>query len=406
MSVPGANTRSISVTIVQPALPKYRVPVFRELAARPGIDLTVAYSTQVYMPNVAPDGFRGVNTDPFRDLLKRPHLHINPAQWAASARARSEVVVLTWDLHGLLLVPALLRARAAGVGTVVWGHGYSKQEGGLRRMSRNVVPRLADATMFYTDGPASRFVASGFPAGRVFVARNALDQRAIQATRAAWLADPEKLAAFRREHGLVDRPVALFVSRLEHDNRVDLLLRAAAKLRRELPGLLTVVIGKGPELESLQSLASELGLGDDARFLGAIYDEDEIAPWFLASRVFVYPRNIGLSLLHAFGYGLPAITCDDIASQNPEIEALRDGANGLLYRDGSLPAMVDSMRRIITDDALHSRLSAEAHRTVLEEFSLSRMVDGMEAAIRFAYARRNRLPLPTPWPITSAASAG
>lgn len=396
MSATPAKGGPIRVTIVQPSLAKYRVPVFAELAARPGIDLTVAYATQPYIPNVEPAGFKAFGTGPFRDVLKRPHLHIHAAQWRWSKRTESDVVVLTWDVRGLGLVPSLLRARAAGVGTVVWGHGYSKQEGRVRRATRNIVPRLADATLFYTDGPAARFISGGFPESRVFVARNALDQSAIQAARVAWLNEPAKLAEFRREQGLGDRPIALFVSRLEHDNRVDLLLRAAAELRRQVPGLMTVVIGKGPEMEALQLLARELGLGEDARFLGAIYDEQQIAPWFLASRVFVYPRNIGLSLLHAFGYGLPAITCDDIASQNPEIEALRDGANGLLYRDGSLPELIESMRTIVTDDALHARLAAEAHRTVLEEFSLSRMVDGMEAAIRFAFARRNALPLPPP----------
>ena len=37
------TTQPIRVVIQQPALPKYRVPVFRELAKRPDIDLTLYF---------------------------------------------------------------------------------------------------------------------------------------------------------------------------------------------------------------------------------------------------------------------------------------------------------------------------------------------------------------------------
>ena len=50
------------------------------------------------------------------------------------------------------------------------------------------------------------------------------------------------------------------------------------------------------------SRAAALDLVGD---LGSIYDEIELAPWFLTADAFVYPENIGLSILHAFGYGLP-----------------------------------------------------------------------------------------------------
>ena len=124
----------------------------------------------------------------------------------------------------------------------------------------------------------------------------------------------------------------LYVSRLDPDNRLDLAIQAVHQLQAEFPTLQFVAIGKGDaERQRLEKLVAHLDLAHQVRFLGPIYDELELAPWFLTADLFCYPQNIGLSLLHAFGYGLPVITSDHVESQNPEIEALRHGENGMLY---------------------------------------------------------------------------
>jgi glycosyltransferase involved in cell wall biosynthesis len=372
----------IRLAVVQPSLAKYRTPVFRELASRPRIELTVHYGTTDGIPNVAPEGFNAVEA-PIRAMGTA---RWQQAQVALASRGNCDVMVLGWDLHYASLVPALLRARAQRVGTVLWGHGYSKQENPTRRALREKVGRLADATLFYNRTAADAAIAGGFRRRRVFVALNSLDQGPIQAARAAWAGDKAKRAAFRRDQGLAG-PVVLFVSRLDPANRLDLLLHAAKRLENEFPSLAVVIIGNGEHQPELQRLAGELGIANRVRFLGAIYDEASLAPWFCSADVFCYPANIGLSILHAFGYGLPVVTSDRLKAQNPEIEALRNGENGLLYRDGDPAALAEALGRLLRDQLLRSRLSAEALRTVREDFTVPRMVDGMVAAVKFA-ARR------------------
>lgn len=105
--------------------------------------------------------------------------------------------------------------------------------------------------------------------------------------------------------------------------------------------------------------------------------------------VLLSQENIGLSLLHAFGYGLPVVTSDRLDAQNPEIEALRPSQNGLLYRHGDFKALAESLRELLTNEALRNALSKEAQRTVTEDFSLERMVDGFDKAIQLSVKRRN-----------------
>ena len=383
-----AEPGPLRVIIQQPALPKYRIPVFRELAARPALDVTLLYSGGSDVPSVEAEGFEARRVWE-RMLLRRPRqLRWEPAQIASASRRRCDVLILEWNAGVASLVPALLLARLRGMGTVLWGHGYSKRERPLARAMRNAVGRLADCLLLYNHTAADALVARGFARERTFVALNALDQTAIEQARDTWRASPGRMGEFRETHDIAGRRIVLFVSRLEADNGLDLLIRAAAGLKDTRPELTVAIIGHGPAQPDLERLVAELGVSDRIRFLGAIYEEDELAPWFLAADVFCYPRNIGLSLLHAFGYGLPVITDDNLRAQNPEIEALRDGENGLLYKAGDTGALAAAIDRLLTDEPLRQRLGAEAERTTSEQFTLANMVDGMEAAIRAAAKRR------------------
>ncbi|HHN77399.1 MAG TPA: glycosyltransferase [Phycisphaerales bacterium] len=373
----------IRVAIQQPALPAYRVPVFRELSAREGIEPTLYYAEQPNLANAEPEGFNARRIRQRTVRVAGQSAILVPALWSLTGGKAADVLVASWNSRSLLLMPALRRARRRGVGTVVWGHGFSKSEGTGRRGLRDRIAEAADAVLFYNHAAADAF-RERHPGRRgVFVAINSLDQTAIQNARADWLGRPADLAAFRAEHGLDRGPVALFVSRLLQENRVDLLLHAAAKIE----GLTVAVIGKGPDRERLGSIARDLGIADRVRFPGAIYGEEKIAPWFLSSSVFVYPVNIGLSVMHAMGYGLPVVTSDNIAGHNPEIEAVEPGVNGLLYTDGDTDAMADAIRSITDDDARRAEMADAARRTVLERFTVPKMVDGMVGAIRYAAER-------------------
>lgn len=379
-----APVGDIRVVLQQIALPRYRLPVFQELSRRPGIKLKLIYAQTPGIPNVEPAGLDATFAPVWQRRIAGQIVYWHGAQWDYATRRQADVLILSWNARFASLVPALTRAAVEGVPTVLWGHGYSKHEAGWRAWPRRKVAEMATALLFYNHTAARRFIDAGWDPKRIYVALNALDQQPIAAARAHWSARPDELAAFRRARGLDGRPVVLFVSRLEADNRVDLLLEAAAKMRSAGWPITLAIVGKGPDEQPLRSLAGRLGLSDHVRFVGAVYDEMALAPWFLSADVFCYPANIGLSILHAFGYGVPVVTCDRIESQNPEIEALEHGANGLLYRDGDVGALSEALARIIDDRPLRQAMSDAATRTVLERFTLGNMVDGMEAAVRYA----------------------
>jgi glycosyltransferase involved in cell wall biosynthesis len=377
---------SIRVTVIQPSLAKYRLPVFRELAHRPGIDLKVVYGVNPGIPNVAAEGFRAIPSSRWHRTIGGKLLMFQGAEWTYCSRRFSDVVVLRWSPRSLTQIPGLLRARAEGVATVLWGHGYSKQDRGWWRRARNWLAQQASAILFYEPRTREVYVREGWNPDKLYVALNTLDHTEIDAALQWWRDHPADLDRFQRERGLETGPVVLFVSRLQPANRVELLIEATAELSRHIPSVKTVILGNGTaEKSRLQAVARQAQVGDRIVFVDGVYDEMKLAPWFLSADVFCYPANIGLSLIHAFWYGLPVVTSDNLAAQNPEIVALERGVNGLLYEHGNKASLVEALRMILVDDELRASMAQAARRTVEQTFTIPRMVDGMESAIRFAH---------------------
>ena len=382
----------LRVNLVYQALPEYRVAPWRALARRPGIDLTVHHATWPDLPNAQPDGFRAV---PIREFSPDPHrVVLLPRLLGLASRSRSDVLVAPWNLRSAFLLPALARARASGVGTVLWGHGYSKRERPLKRWLRDRQGRLADALVFY-DRATCRSFSAQYPGYRgAFVAPNTLDLGAIEAARARANASPERSDALRAALGLTRadatrRPlVALHVGRLVEDNGVDLLLEASAGL----DGVRTLIVGDGPRRPELERRAADLGVRDDVRFLGAEYDSDRLALLFSLADVFVYPRNVGLSAVHALAHGLPVVVGDHLPSHNPEVHAVQHGVNGALFSQDDAGALAEVLRGLRDGPATLEAMSTRALASVHRDLPLEAMVDGLEAAVRFAAARRGRSP--------------
>lgn len=387
------QTDVIRVLVDQPAMPHYRVPVFRELASRQGIDLTVWYGKEDGLENVAAVGFKGeFKPAKYIRLGGRPILHWTPHLTRVAKSKKFDCIVMSWKTRNLSLPIALMNAKWSNTATVLWGHGYSKDETNWRRKLRNGVAILGDALLLYSKQVSDQMRQRNIREEKLFTAQNCMDlSNAIQ-LKEKWIKQPEKLQEFQRKHKIYPgQPCILFVSRVTPDNGVDQLLHSAARLRNRHPDLVVFIIGKISASidEQLKTLIQDLGIEKNVRWIGPVYDENELAPWFLSSTLFCYPKNIGLSLHHAMAYGLPIVTSDDPAVQNPEFEVIRHQVNALTYRESKTHSMDHAIERLISDKSLREEIGTEAARLARETLTIENMVDGMVDAIQFAVAQHN-----------------
>src|SRR5262245_57760410 len=191
-----------NLLVVQPALPHYRRPFFA-LLGRHVSSLTVLHGAKSLAgaESETADAIPGVETRAVAHRRIGPALWM-PDMWRAAGDRRFDVVVLGWNTRYPQLPAAMFRARRAGIGVVLWGHGYSIAERPGRRRYRNFLTRWADAVITYNQRAARDVVAAGFASARVFVAPNALDVTAIDAAMREWTGTPQRLRRFREELGL------------------------------------------------------------------------------------------------------------------------------------------------------------------------------------------------------------
>ena len=137
--------------------------------------------------------------------------------------------------------------------------------------------------------------------------------------------------ACRERYGLdPKRMIFLFVGRVEKDKRIDVLLHAAARLKRD--DIQLVIAGHGGASEYFEALSRSLNLGQRVHFTGFIPNED--LQFLLNSvDVFTMPSDaelLSIASLEAMACGRPMLLADAVAL--PEL--VTPGLNGYLFKPG------------------------------------------------------------------------
>jgi glycosyltransferase involved in cell wall biosynthesis len=139
----------------------------------------------------------------------------------------------------------------------------------------------------------------------------------------------------------------------------------------DLPGVRWVVIGDGPELNSLRAQARALGVAERVTFKGELPHEDAIAE-LARCHLMALPSEdeaFGVAYAEALACGVPAIGCAGEGGPE-EIVALGEGMVLVPHRD---PAeLADTIEQLLADGAELHALSAAARRTADARLSWER----------------------------------
>jgi glycosyltransferase involved in cell wall biosynthesis len=142
---------------------------------------------------------------------------------------------------------------------------------------------------------------------------------------------------------------------------------------------LTLVGGGHPDYEThLRELVHRRHLSAHVAFYGRV-PRKQVADILAAHDVFlftsVYEEPIARSVMEAMAAGLVVIGTPVGGQQ----EMLEHGVNALVYAPDDAEALAARIMQLEDDRALSDRLSAAGRQTVLDRFTLQRMVDEMEA---------------------------
>ena len=145
----------------------------------------------------------------------------------------------------------------------------------------------------------------------------------------------------------------LYVGEVSCAKGVDVLIKAFARVKKDIPDAKLVIGGKGRDRAELEALSHSLGL-QEVEFLGFVPEAD-LAELYASAAVMVFPSRygFGLSSLEAMACGTPVV----VAATLDAPEFVSDA--GLLVTPGDAEELSSSIGRILAEPSLRTELATK-----------------------------------------------
>jgi glycosyltransferase involved in cell wall biosynthesis len=358
----------VRVGVQQRVLPSYRIPFFDALAE------VCPQGLGVFTGKPRKEEALGVGSVPQKAKYTQGHNYhflkgIFYLCWQSGLIGwlrswQPEVLIMEANPRYPNSYQALKWVRQQGKPIIGWGLGSPYPGGKLPyqrlTMRRKFVLRF-DALITYSQRGAEEYASLGFSADRIFVAPNAVAPKPTKIP-------PKRPLAFK-----YDRPVVLYVGRLQARKRVGELICACGAMPEEVRPLLRVV-GDGPERYDLEALAKEVY--SDTKFYGALHGR-KLEEVFKQADLFVLPGTGGLAVQQAMSFALPVIVAE------------ADGTRGDLVRDengwgvpgGNIKELTNTMLAALSNLSDLRAKGLASYRIVKKEINLEKMVAAFGKAI-------------------------
>jgi len=203
--------------------------------------------------------------------------------------------------------------------------------------------------------------------------------------------DTQRFSGERARNGDSEQSV-LFVGRLARKKGVEYLVRAFPAVLACHPAARLLVVGDGPCRGELETLSSQLRLGDHIRFAGA-QPPSTLPRFYQSSRLFVGPSVVarsgdteafGLVFVEAMAAGCPVVAT--AVGGIPEVVIA--GRTGLLVEPESPASLAAAINRLLDSPAEAGRMGALARRWARRKFDWRQVARGYAGVLAQA-ARKN-----------------
>jgi glycosyltransferase involved in cell wall biosynthesis len=355
----------VPVALVTTFLSDYRLPLYRLLAQRHGVEVLCYGRGERYAPPWFTD------LDAQLAAADFPARRIGGPLEALRLGARYEAVIAPFA-GGSMLPAAYAGARGYRRPFVLWASVWHQPRSLVHDVTLPVtrhIYRHADAVVAYGEH-VRRFVAA--IRGRdsdVFVAPQAVEELFGRDVSA------HEVAALRARFDLGDGPLVVYVGRVTETKGTDVLFAAAPAIAE---GATVVVVGNAPPGSPAPGVRC---IGPLARH--------ELPIAYAAAALTVVPsvptprfkEPWGLVCNEAMAQARPVLATTAVGAVAGGL--VRDGETGLVVRPSDPAALAGAVNRLLGDAALRERLGAAARRAVAP-YTYEAMADGIGRALAAA----------------------
>jgi glycosyltransferase involved in cell wall biosynthesis len=189
----------------------------------------------------------------------------------------------------------------------------------------------------------------------------------------------------RRDMGVEDQFVVLFVGKISERKGVDLIIEAAGRLdKREREEITILFVGEGAMEDELRRGAQQRGV--DTHFAG-FQQQSRLSRFYHAADAFVLPsrrgETWGLVVNEALHHGVPAIVSDQVGCAPDLID---EGTTGEVFRSEDVKGLQREMVKVKSQYDRGKEMR-ERIRNRAEEYSLEESAKGVVTALEREWNR-------------------
>ncbi|WP_430936989.1 glycosyltransferase [Saccharicrinis sp. 156] len=335
----------IDVAFVYKYLPAYRSGVFKELL-KDDKDFDITF----YSGNKEQEGIKLADWGRLSQLGKlklAPTIFYKPSLllWQKGIvwriiSSKHQVFILDGAISHVPVWFFLILCKFFRKKALLWSHGFKGIDHGLKLRIRLLFFKyLASGNILYGHTQRNVMIDLGFRPETLTVIYNSL-RPDLQQNELKKINGEDIYQSKSKYFVNPDSFTLIFIGRLVKRKKVNEVIQLCVDLKRKGLDVNCIIIGTGEEQESLKTEVLNNNLMDQIHFAGAVYKEEDIAHYFAMSDLMVSPGNVGLNCIHSLGYGVPVMTHDNFAFQNPEVEAIEDGKTGVLFKYGDYNDML------------------------------------------------------------------
>jgi glycosyltransferase involved in cell wall biosynthesis len=178
----------------------------------------------------------------------------------------------------------------------------------------------------------------------------------------------------RRDLGLTNEPVVLWLGGFYPWHDLDLLLDSFSQILQKQPGTKLVLVGDGQTRQSIAQKIQKNGFGQSVIMTGSI-PHSRVPEMLSIADVAVVP-SAPVSASHG-GTGTPLKLFEYMAAGkaivatalNEAVEVIQDGHNGLLVEAGDVNKFAESTLKLINDPKERNRLGQNARAQAVKQYS-------------------------------------
>ncbi|HMK45310.1 MAG TPA: glycosyltransferase family 4 protein [Methanocella sp.] len=170
----------------------------------------------------------------------------------------------------------------------------------------------------------------------------------------------------RRQFGVADSPMLLFVGRMITQKGVSYLISAMPTVLKRHPAARLFLVGRGNALEGLKRQVEAMGLEKNVVFSGYL-SEEQLKEAYGTCDLFVLPsvwEVLPIAILEAMSSGRPVVCTTAGGNQ----ELVRDGVNGLVVPMRNPEALAEKINILLEDREKRMAMGLQSRKIAEEEF--------------------------------------